>query len=125
MVGATGFEPATSCSRSRRATKLRYAPPTVFDSRARVPDCSLLPRVLSHELDEHARGMLTRAHLAVNLLDELEHLPGHIPDRHHQAPSLEELLEQRRGNARSARRDQDALERRLIGPTEGAVRGSH
>src|SRR5262249_9707206 len=26
MVGATGFEPATSCSRSRRATKLRYAP---------------------------------------------------------------------------------------------------
>src|SRR4051812_47933446 len=28
MVGATGFEPATSCSRSRRATGLRYAPPT-------------------------------------------------------------------------------------------------
>ena len=27
MVGATGFEPATSCSRSRRATGLRYAPP--------------------------------------------------------------------------------------------------
>src|SRR5512142_3490928 len=30
MVGATGFEPATSCSRSRRATGLRYAPPTLF-----------------------------------------------------------------------------------------------
>ena len=27
IVGATGFEPATSCSRSRRATGLRYAPP--------------------------------------------------------------------------------------------------
>ncbi len=27
-VGATGFEPATSCSRSRRATGLRYAPKT-------------------------------------------------------------------------------------------------
>src|SRR5438105_6170878 len=26
QVGATGFEPATSCSRSRRATGLRYAP---------------------------------------------------------------------------------------------------
>ncbi len=26
LVGATGFEPATSCSRSRRATELRYAP---------------------------------------------------------------------------------------------------
>src|SRR6476620_4515812 len=29
-VGATGFEPATSCSRSRRATGLRYAPPTLL-----------------------------------------------------------------------------------------------
>ena len=26
MVGATGFEPATSSSRTKRATKLRYAP---------------------------------------------------------------------------------------------------
>lgn len=26
MVGATGFEPATFCSQSRRDTKLRYAP---------------------------------------------------------------------------------------------------
>ena len=25
-IGATGFEPATSCSQSKRATKLRYAP---------------------------------------------------------------------------------------------------
>ena len=26
MVGATGFEPATSCTPCKRATKLRYAP---------------------------------------------------------------------------------------------------
>ena len=26
MVGTTGFEPATSCSQSRRATKLRHVP---------------------------------------------------------------------------------------------------
>ena len=26
VVGATGFEPMTSCSQSRRATRLRYAP---------------------------------------------------------------------------------------------------
>ena len=26
LVGATGFEPATSSSRTKRATKLRYAP---------------------------------------------------------------------------------------------------
>src|SRR5580765_990706 len=65
MVGATGFEPATSCSRSRRATKLRYAPPTVSILESRCDcACSTLPSVLSHELDEHARGMLAGAHLA-------------------------------------------------------------
>ena len=26
MVGAEGFEPSTFCSRSKRATRLRYAP---------------------------------------------------------------------------------------------------
>ena len=26
LIGARGFEPPTSCSRSRRATRLRYAP---------------------------------------------------------------------------------------------------
>ena len=30
LVGAAGFEPATSCSQSRRATRLRYAP-TKYD----------------------------------------------------------------------------------------------
>jgi hypothetical protein len=29
MVGATGFEPATSCSQSKRATMLRHAPNSV------------------------------------------------------------------------------------------------
>ena len=35
-VGATGFEPATFCSRSKRATRLRYAPvgPTCFQAGA-------------------------------------------------------------------------------------------
>ena len=35
LVGAAGFEPATSCSQSKRATKLRYAPTIMnecFDS---------------------------------------------------------------------------------------------
>ena len=27
MVGETGFEPATYCSQSNRATRLRYSPP--------------------------------------------------------------------------------------------------
>ena len=30
LVGETGFEPATSCSRSRRATKLRYSPTSIL-----------------------------------------------------------------------------------------------
>src|SRR5690242_20942799 len=34
MVGAAGFEPATFCSQSRRATRLRYAPTELaFDTR--------------------------------------------------------------------------------------------
>jgi hypothetical protein len=31
LVGARGFEPPTSCSQSRRATGLRYAPTPVVD----------------------------------------------------------------------------------------------
>ena len=30
VVGMEGFEPPTSCSQSRRATKLRYIPMTLF-----------------------------------------------------------------------------------------------
>ena len=37
-IGAPGFEPGTSCSQSRRATRLRHAPPSeVYASGARVP----------------------------------------------------------------------------------------
>jgi hypothetical protein len=49
MVGATGFEPATSCSRSRRATGLRYAPPIIrthllLDAPGRTRTSNLLIR---------------------------------------------------------------------------------
>ena len=37
MVGATGFEPATSCSQSRRATELRYAPTEALQPLAPSP----------------------------------------------------------------------------------------
>src|ERR671914_812799 len=46
MVGATGFEPATSCSRSRRSTGLSYAPPkarTAFITAARARPEGLEP----------------------------------------------------------------------------------
>ena len=72
MVGATGFEPATSCSRSRRATKLRYAPylrpytrapshPESHDSQAYLPD----------QLHEHAPGVPGDPHHALHLVDHL------------------------------------------------------
>src|SRR5215470_16164385 len=111
MVGATGFEPATSCSRSRRATKLRYAPrDSISLARLafRLPD-SALPGVLPDELHEYAPGMLARAHLAVLLLHQLQHLSRRIAHRHHHAPAFGELIEQGRRNARSPRRHQDAI----------------
>lgn len=36
MVGAEGFEPPTSCSQSRRATRLRYAPFSSNQTRMRI-----------------------------------------------------------------------------------------
>src|SRR5699024_5745257 len=38
VVGATGFEPATSCSQSRRSTKLNYAPIFAPSQPADLPD---------------------------------------------------------------------------------------
>ena len=38
VVGATGFEPATSCSRSRRATGLRYAPSVFMADTSHAPE---------------------------------------------------------------------------------------
>lgn len=40
LVGATGLEPAASWSRTRRATKLRYAPEfTVLNYTQHMGDC--------------------------------------------------------------------------------------
>jgi hypothetical protein len=38
MVGTTGFEPATFCSRSRRATRLRHVPTFALRLRSRTED---------------------------------------------------------------------------------------
>ena len=38
LVGARGFEPPTSCSQSRRATGLRYAPTLELQSLTHCPD---------------------------------------------------------------------------------------
>ena len=42
VVGVEGFEPPTSCSQSRRATRLRYTPPTepILPCACRLPRCA-------------------------------------------------------------------------------------
>src|SRR4029450_7706923 len=97
MVGATGFEPATSCSRSRRATKLRYAPSVPF-----IPRVSRLPGIFADELHEHAPRILRDALLALHLVDHLQHLVGRVANRDHHAPALRQLLEQRGRDRRPA-----------------------
>src|SRR2546426_4889111 len=115
LVGARGFEPPTSRSRTVRATRLRYAP-------TRPAYCtqagSRLPRVLSDEFDELALAALARLHLPTDLLDQRQHLVHGVADRHHHSPALGELLEERRWHRRAAGGDQDPGERRLVPPPQ-------
>ncbi len=52
LVGVTGFEPATSCSQSRRATKLRHTP-MVLDVECRP--IRAIPLADDHESRRSAR----------------------------------------------------------------------
>src|SRR5881628_2915828 len=93
MVGARGFEPPTSRSRTVRATRLRYAPNDrliVHEPRSR------LPCVLSHELHEFALAVLTLADLAVDVVDHGQHLVVGAADGQHHAAPIRELLDERR-----------------------------
>src|SRR5258708_1676050 len=86
MVGARGFEPPTSRSRTVRATRLRYAPndALLYTSPSRVPG------VLSHELHELALAGLARLHRAADLLDHGEPLVLRVADRDQHAGALDE-----------------------------------
>ena len=54
MVGETGFEPATLCSQSRCATRLRYSPPSPSGPRrASPPFCSQGPTSLLRSFEGH------------------------------------------------------------------------
>src|SRR5882724_13589784 len=90
VVGARGFEPPTSRSRTVRATRLRYAP----NGRAHYTGFmdSRLPGVLSHELHELALSALPRARLAAHALHDGEHLVLGAADGQHQAPAVDQLL---------------------------------
>src|SRR5438132_844065 len=102
MVGARGFEPPTSRSRTVRATRLRYAPngPAHYTGIRG----SRLPGVLSHELHEFALAALPRARLAARALHDGEYLVLGAADGQHQAPAVGELLHQPRAGPRCRRR---------------------
>src|SRR5438445_8294117 len=119
MVGARGFEPPTSRSRTVRATRLRYAPngPAHYTGIRG----SRLPGVLSHELHELALPALPRARLAARALHDGEHLVLGAADGQHQAPALDELLHQRRPHRRPARGALDATEGRFVRPADRPV----
>src|SRR5438034_10289662 len=121
LVGARGFEPPTSRSRTVRATRLRYAPTRP----AHCTGSSNLPGVLSHQLHELALAAQARLHFASNFLDDGQDLVHGVADRHDHAAALAELLEERRRHRRPAGRDQYPIERRLVGPAEGAAADAH
>ena len=85
MVGATGFEPATSCSRSRRATGLRYAPlysllPVYF---ADAPGGTRIPNLLIRSqmlYPIELRALTERRHID---LGEDDRMQTRIIDRAH------------------------------------------
>src|SRR5687768_9114202 len=80
VVGARGFEPPTSRSRTVRATRLRYAP-------IRPAYCTYLasgvPGVLSHELHELALAACLRTDVTADTLHDREHLVVRAADGQH------------------------------------------
>src|SRR5688572_2087711 len=87
VVGARGFEPPTSRSRTVRATRLRYAP-------LRPAYCTglRLPRILADELDEHAVPVRRHPHRAAHILHQRQRLVQAVADRHDHPAALGQLL---------------------------------
>src|SRR2546428_6643635 len=121
LVGARGFEPPTSRSRTVRATRLRYAP----TRRAHCTGSSRLPGVLSDELHELALATRARLHFTPDLLHDGQRLVLGVPDGHHHASTLGELLEERRGDPGAPAPGQHPLERRFLGPAHPAPAAAH
>ena len=62
MVGAEGFEPPTSCSQSRRATRLRHAPTArlIVEGAATAPDPLVEAQPDTPRVEEFARRLQQR-----------------------------------------------------------------
>src|SRR5262249_56481047 len=120
VVGARGFEPPTSRSRTVRATRLRYAP-------HRPDHCteSRLPRILAHQWHEHAVAECARAHLTGDALYQRERLPFGVAERQHHSSAFGQLLEEWWRDNPAPGGDEDPIERRLVRPSERAVADAH
>src|SRR5574341_348659 len=71
VVGAIGFEPTTPCSRSKCATRLRYAP------------TSITPPLLSDQFDEHTISQLGPVNVCSPFRSFPQDLVLRLADRHH------------------------------------------
>src|SRR4029077_13939168 len=80
---------------------------------------SRLPGILPHELHELALAVGPLADLAPHAVDHCQHLVLGRADRNDQTPTVGELLDQRRRHRRPPGGDDDAVEGRLVGPSQG------
>src|SRR5262245_3216606 len=127
LVGARGFEPPTPWSRTRCATRLRYAP-TRSEKRGEDSSAPLgRPSELAQQRNEAARPMLlaTRAARLLHHADErlIRRLAGGAvgADGKHEAAALLELLQKRCGNLRGGGGHDDRAVRREFAPPVAAV----
>ena len=89
MVGTTGFEPATSCSQSRRATKLRHVP-KVLSSQGQNLACPKAKRIIREparackheERNSHTRYKSNPFRRTIDGLCETDPRKGNGPTTH-------------------------------------------
>src|SRR5205823_8276599 len=125
MVGATGFEPATSCSRSRRATKLRYAPmSSSIAPSAVVPDCQLRISAPTRTFPRASRTRTPNARSCASLPVSSRRPVG--PDQPHPPPASPcahlPPTDRTTAGARSARRPPRGSDRMAPRPASPACR---
>src|SRR5215471_430096 len=87
-----------------------------------VPEAILrFPRILADQLHEYTAGVFALPRLTALLVHDLEPLRVFRPYRHDEPAALGQLIHEGWRHAGPTRRDEDAIEGRLVGPAHGAV----
>src|SRR3990172_5673809 len=120
LVGARGFEPRTPWSRTKCATRLRYAP-TWNTTLSSLP----LPAVFTHQPDEDATDQLLLVHPILFSQDPAQSLGRGRSHRNHQSPAPLKLLYEGRRHARGACRDHDRLKGGHLRPPHASVANAY